>query len=174
MQVRQTVNQPNPNRSGFTLVEVLMVIAIIGILVGLTVPAVNIALRSVKQSAIALECNTLGDAVNKYNSKYGDYPPDGSDVNLMTRHLRKIFPQIAASEINLLTGALAVPAGNPAVANHAALGVPGAVMDPPEALVFFLGGFSSDPVHPFTGSGGPLRTAAGLSRHQLVRRRDSR
>jgi hypothetical protein len=32
-------------------------------------------------------------------------------------------------------------------------------MDPPEALVFFLGGFSSDPIHPFTGEGGPLAKA---------------
>ena len=156
MQVQRTVNQPRFNRSGFTLVEVLMVIAIIGILVGLIVPAVNIALKRGRTAAMALECTTIGDAVNKYNSKYGDYPPDGSDVNLLIRHLHKIFPQIATSEINLLTGALAVPAGNPIVAGVAGTGVPGAVMDPPEALVFFLGGFSSDPVHPFTGSGGPL------------------
>jgi hypothetical protein len=29
-------------------------------------------------------------------------------------------------------------------------------MDPAEALVFFLGGFSADPRRPFTGEGGPL------------------
>ncbi len=29
-------------------------------------------------------------------------------------------------------------------------------MDPTEALVFFLGGFSDDPVFPFSGKGGPL------------------
>lgn len=156
MQVHRTVNQSRPNRSGFTLVEILMVVAIIGILVGLIVPAVNVAMRGVKQRTIAMECTTIGDAVNKYNAKYGDFPPDGSDTNLMIRHLKKIFPQIAASEINLLTGVIAVPSGNPVVAAHATSGVPGAVMDPPEALVFFLGGFSSDPVHPFTGSGGPL------------------
>jgi prepilin-type N-terminal cleavage/methylation domain-containing protein len=156
MQVRRTVNQNRPNRSGFTLVEVLMVVAIIGILVGLTVPAVAIAMRSIKQRAIAMECTTIADAVNKYNAKYGDYPPDGSDRNLLLRHIKKVFPQIASSEINLLTGVMAVPSGNPIVAGVASGGVPGALMDPPEALVFFLGGFSSDPVHPFTGTGGPL------------------
>ncbi len=30
------------------------------------------------------------------------------------------------------------------------------VMDPAEALVFFLGGFSSNPQRPFTGEGGPF------------------
>ncbi|MDX1928133.1 MAG: type II secretion system protein, partial [Pirellulaceae bacterium] len=156
MQVRRTINQSRSNRSGFTLVEVLMVVAIIGILVGLIVPAVNIAFRGVKQRTIAMECTTIADAVNKYNAKYGDYPPDGSDRALVIRHIKKIFPQIATSEINLLTGALAVPSGNPIVAGISSSSVPGALMDPPEALVFFLGGFSSDPVHPFTGTGGPL------------------
>ncbi len=132
-------------RAGFTLVEILVVIAIIGVLVGLIVPAVNVAYRSVKKKAIALEVVTIADAINKYQAKYGDYPPDGSDAGVLTRHLRKVFPQIAASELTILTAG-----------SNASTGMAGAVMDPPEALVFFLGGFSDDPIHPFTGPGGPF------------------
>ena len=132
-------------KAGFTLIEVLIVITIIGILIGLLIPAVGIAYRSVRKSAIAMEVMTISNAVEKYKTKYGDYPPDGSNAAVMTRHLRKIFPQIAQSELDLLVAG-----------SNSSTGLSGAVMDPPEALVFFLGGFSTDPVHPFTGSGGPF------------------
>lgn len=149
--------QPHNNRTrrasrrGFTLIEILMVIGIIGILVGLLVPAVNMALNSVKKRAIAMEVSTLASAVDKYKEKYGDYPPDGSSFQVFRRHCLKVWPQIANSEI---TDVVSVVKNNqllpPGVAEFR-------VMDPTEALVFFLGGFSDDPVHPFTGAGGPIQ-----------------
>ncbi len=132
-------------RSGFTLVEMLVVIAIIGVLVGITVPAVMIGMRAVKRAAIAMEVQTLTDAVEQYKTKFGSYPPDGSSMARIQQHLRKAFPQIAASEFTAL--------GNAA---NCSTGAPTGVMDPGEALVFFLGGFSDDAIHPLTGPGGPL------------------
>ena len=140
-------------RSGFTLVEILVVIAIIGVLVALTVPAVNLAYRTIKKRAIALECQAIAQAVEAYRTKYDDYPPDGADQTLMTRHLRKAFPNISPTEVNLLTGTFPLPSGNLPVASGT---LTGSAMDPSEALVFFLGGFSDDPVFPFSGQGGPL------------------
>jgi prepilin-type N-terminal cleavage/methylation domain-containing protein len=136
----------NARRSGFTLVEVLVVIAIIGVLVALIVPAVNMAYRTVQQRAIALECQALAQAVEAYRNKYDDYPPDGLDQGLMKRHFGKAFPNLAPSEITLLSNP-AVVTGNAAI---------GSVMEPSEALVFFLGGFSDDPAFPFSGKGGPI------------------
>lgn len=140
-------------RSGFTLVEILVVIAIIGVLVALTVPAVNLAYRTIKKRAIALECQAIAQAVEAYRTKYDDYPPDGADVTLMTRHLRKAFPNISPTEVALITGSFPLPGGNLPVASGT---LAGSAMDPSEALVFFLGGFSDDPVFPFSGPGGPL------------------
>lgn len=133
-------------RSGFTLVEVLVVIAIIGVLVGLTVPAVNLAYKTIKKRAIALECQAIAQAVEAYRTKYDDYPPDGADPTLLARHLRKAFPNISPTEVALITSNAAVASGT----------LTGSVMDPSEALVFFLGGFSDDPVFPFSGPGGPF------------------
>lgn len=144
----------NARRSGFTLVEVLVVIAIISVLVALVVPAVYMASRAIQQRAIALECQAIAQAVEAYRNKYDDYPPDGSDLTLMARHLRKAFPNIRQSEIDLITSTVPPVAGNPLVAsgNTAIL----SAMEPSEALVFFLGGFSNDPVFPFSGKGGPI------------------
>ncbi len=144
MPIRTTTSHRprRPTRAAFTLVEVLMVVAIIGILVGLIVPAVSIALTSVKRRALAIECQTIANAIEQYKSKYGEYPPDGSNRALLIRHLQKAFPQIQQSEIDyLIAGANSTTGG---------------VMDPSEALVFFLGGFSSNPAAPFTGPGGPF------------------
>ncbi len=125
-------------KQGFTLVELLVVITIIGVLVGLTVPAVIGVRGAFERAAVKFEVQTLNDAIENYRSKYGDYPPDGSSWQVMERHFRKAFPNILSSELNLI---------NPAN---------GAQIDPAEALVFFLGGFSSDAQRPFTGSGGPI------------------
>lgn len=145
------------HRPGFTLIEVLIVIAIIGVLVGLLIPAVNIARRSVQQSAIAFEVEALANAIEQYKNKFGDYPPDGSDLNVFRRHFKKAFPNMVDSEF----AALQPP--------YSAANNGGAVMDPSEALVFCLGGFSSDPTHPFTGLGGPLVAAGAVYQYNADR-----
>jgi len=176
-----------PARSGFTLIEILVVILIIGILAGLLLPAVMQAVRTAQETAYKLEVDALADAVEKYHNKYGDYPPDGSSWQVMERHLRKAFPQILASELSLLDPSASAAlltyqgwSGNPWNANLMASIVAGVrndfdqgvtgptyfaadfkVMDPAEALVFFLGGFSSNPQRPFTGVGGPFVVTVG-------------
>jgi prepilin-type N-terminal cleavage/methylation domain-containing protein len=141
-------------RTGFTLVEVLMVVVIIGILAGLIVPAVSIALRTVKQRAIALETAAIESAIQQYKTKYEDYPPDGSSRTRWESHFRKIFPQIQPTEFTVLYA-------NSNASNG--LSANATVMDPPEALVFCLGGYSSDVTHPFTGPGGPLSLVTGTT-----------
>ncbi|MFG0263132.1 MAG: type II secretion system protein, partial [Novipirellula sp. JB048] len=123
------------SRPGFTLVEILVVITIIGILTAIAIPAINNAVRSARQTAIRMEINSLEQAVEKYREKYGDYPPDFSDVDVVTRHYRKIFPRISANDLALVTS------GD---------------IDRAEALVWALGGYSDDVQRPFTGAGGPL------------------
>ena len=153
------------DRSGFTLIEILVVITIIGVLAGLLLPAVMKAVSTAQEGAYKLEIDTLADAVEKYKNKYGDYPPDGSSWQIMERHLRKAFPQILQTELNLLDPALYASqgwSGDPWNVNsniiagirndfdqsvvtptYAAADLK--VMDPAEALVFFLGGFSARP-----------------------------
>ena len=152
------------HRPAFTLVELLMVVTIIGILVGLIVPAVYIAMRSAKSAGLAMEINTLANAIDQYKNKYGDYPPDGSNMVRFEQHFRKIFPQMLDSEFQSMHR----PANGNASDRLAKVsnGAPQGVMDPAEALVFALGGFSEDPTHPFTGSGGPFSLVPSTTSYQ--------
>jgi prepilin-type N-terminal cleavage/methylation domain-containing protein len=162
---RWTSNDVATRRPGFTLIELLIVIAILGILVALLSWGVNAARISILKSAQSAEMANIASAIEAYRNKYGDYPPDGSSWPIVEAHLRKAFPNILITELNLLNPANNV--NNDYIRNDNDVpngsytpvfpqGLP-RVFDPAEALVFFLGGFSSDPQRPLTGPGGPFK-----------------
>ena len=91
---------------GFTLVEMLVVIVIIGILASLITGAVIGARRTVKNAAIKMEIEQLQGALQKYKTLYGEYPPDFAFVtntvdddlrnasqDAVIRHLKRRFPR---------------------------------------------------------------------------------
>jgi general secretion pathway protein G len=68
--------RPTPRRRfGFTLVEMLVVIVIIGILVALLVPVIANAVRTARDAAVTSEITGLANALNAFKEKYGEYPP---------------------------------------------------------------------------------------------------
>lgn len=141
-------------RLAFTLVEVLIVIAIIGILMGLVLAGVRATSRTIQANAIAMEIQTLSQSVEAYKTKYQSYPPDGSSRTSFESHFRSVFPQMLASEFAAVYSS--TNSNAPIVS-----GTPTGAMDPAEALVFCLGGFSNNPTNPFTGPGGPLVAVPG-------------
>ncbi len=75
-------NQGSNRRSkrfltGFTIVELLTVLAIIAMLVGLLVPALNLVRNIAKETKQKAQLTTIGLALTtfKNDSDYGDYPP---------------------------------------------------------------------------------------------------
>jgi prepilin-type N-terminal cleavage/methylation domain-containing protein len=97
-----------PSPLGFTLVELLVVITIIGILAGLITAAAIHASVHAKNFVIYNELKQLEMALQAYKEKFGEYPPDfafpkagyGGMGNATTlseqaviRHLAKAFPR---------------------------------------------------------------------------------
>ncbi len=61
-------------KKGFTLIEILLVVAIIGFLVAILVPSIGNVGSDAKQKAIKGDLNTLRLAVETYRLNHGAYP----------------------------------------------------------------------------------------------------
>ena len=90
----------NRCRSGFTLVEVLVVTVMIGILIALVSTAIFPALQNAKEFAITSEAGQLGMAIEAFKSHYGvGYPPAdltepaSGGVDLLYNFVRETFPR---------------------------------------------------------------------------------
>jgi prepilin-type N-terminal cleavage/methylation domain-containing protein len=100
------------SRKGFTLVELLVVIIIIGMLASLITAAVISALGRATVASIVTDVKQLETACETYKSQYGEYPPDFAGINItytpdttiqntvrtgaqnaVLRHLTKVFPR---------------------------------------------------------------------------------
>ena len=139
----------NCRKDAFTLVEVLVVIAIIGLLAALLLPALSRAQTSAKRARIQMEIKQLVAAIESVRTNMGGgrYPPDGTNPTDTVQFLKAAFPRCPASNYpSQLTAAFS--ASSP--------------LNPSTALVFWLGGgqdptgafigFSANPQNPFDAS----------------------
>jgi prepilin-type N-terminal cleavage/methylation domain-containing protein len=148
-------NRPRRSRSGFTLLELLMVIAIIGILASLLTSAVWVVFGKARVTQVATEITQLDQALVSFKSRFGIEPPSnllipaaGAPWDTKSRAaVRALWPTFNFST-------------NGGMANNGPIHLNGA-----ECLVFFLGGmpnqitgtlsgFSKNPRTPWTFTAG--------------------
>lgn len=134
-------------RSGFTLVELLVVIVIIAVLVALLTPAVYSAVLSARQAASRVEISGLDAAMIAFRARYGSFPPSSLTISESPggwavadqAKIRGMWPQFdftRARDVNsngVMTDTL--------------------TLDASECLVFFLSSTSANVTDPFQSGG---------------------
>jgi prepilin-type N-terminal cleavage/methylation domain-containing protein len=184
MDMNHHIQHPASNiehhRRAFTLVELLVVITIIGILASLIVTAAIGAMGKAQDTRIKAEINEVANALDEYKNKTTAYPPNlqtnfGSEHDPLTpaqktqvfndlkKHMKQAFPRHQESDELLLR--LAGLSTNLAGGKQLDGG-----MTAGEALVFWLGGFSSDPKYPISGEGGPSYLASDANQDPIESR----
>jgi prepilin-type N-terminal cleavage/methylation domain-containing protein len=89
-----------PNRRAFTIVELLVVVAIIGILIGLLLPAVQVARESARQSQCGNNLKQWSLAMQTYHDVYRVLPLAGSGWTwVSTCWMPLLWPYIEQSEL---------------------------------------------------------------------------
>jgi prepilin-type N-terminal cleavage/methylation domain-containing protein len=156
LRFRHSKDRPMPKHRprGFTMVEMLVVIAIIAILAALLLPAVMMAIRTARNTAIALEIKQIDTAIEAYRLEKGDYPPNFRDPNVVRRHIVKCYPRIDQTYFQYFMNTVFPPTGPNA---YVAGGPP--LIDESESLVFWLSMTDTDAQFPFLSF--PLKDLSG-------------
>ena len=100
----ETRNSKSGRDAAFTLIELLVVLVVIGILVGLTVPAIQKALNQGRQAASLSNIRQIGMSMLLYAADNGNFfpprtttpPPAGEPSNKWPRLLYDYMPDVRA------------------------------------------------------------------------------
>ena len=163
MMTKRSLNKPHC-RTAFTLIELLIVIAIIGILIGFLVPAVSGALKRARVVSVKAEISQLETAIGKFRSVYNMDPPSSitlyetvagwaGDANSRAL-IRQLWPQF-----NFAT---------PHDINGDADSTDTHTLSQGECLVFFLGGINgNDTLGPTANNNNPgyIGACTGFSKN---------
>jgi prepilin-type N-terminal cleavage/methylation domain-containing protein len=82
-------------RAGFTLIEVLIVIAIMSILMALLLVGVGAARRAARRTAVVDEVNKLGTSVTAFKKEFNFYPPTEFRIP------EKAYPSTATASVDV-------------------------------------------------------------------------
>jgi prepilin-type N-terminal cleavage/methylation domain-containing protein len=78
-------------QSGFTLLELLTIMAIIAILAALLFPAIRNALQKTTHARALQECHQLASAFRAYHGQYGKWPVVTNATVVVDNNLRRIL-----------------------------------------------------------------------------------
>jgi prepilin-type N-terminal cleavage/methylation domain-containing protein len=158
----QVSDRKSQSPGGFTLVEILVVIAIIGMLVGLLVPAINAARATARRTVIKADMAQLVLAIERFRTSIGggQYPPDGTSTPDLQQFCTAAWPRVywiatGKSNYNATPPQVLYPTVTPDTALCFWLGgaqdSSGTTSSGASTTVRFTG-FSANPTNPFDNS----------------------
>lgn len=147
-------------RAGFTLVELLMVILIIGILVSMLAVAINPVLTTSREFAVTQEMKQMDLAIESFKTKYGFYPPSFTGFVQAPNMEAQLLPFL--NKISATHGEMSVQPGTSQSRlrywwNHYGLN-----LDDRGSLIFWLSGLGANKQFPITGNLDPIGGNAQL------------
>ena len=137
------------NSPAFTLVELLVVISIIGILAGFTIPALKSFKRTSILTQASAEMAQLETAIDSFKAAYGYYPPS----NPNDPRISPLYFELQGTKINPALGSYQTLDGSASISTNtgimmSAFGVSGFVNClKPACGPEFSYGVESQPVH---------------------------
>jgi len=95
-----------PNRSGFTLVEVLIAIAILAVISAVGVMAVNKSTENAREAKLETDIVSLNEAVQVYLASGGDLSTASTPNEVLTKMKTIVSNAASKTSINPLTGSM--------------------------------------------------------------------
>lgn len=83
MKSRQKIEKRGPSEAGFTLIEVMVVIVILGILAALVVPRVMERPEEARRTKAKLDIQSVGQALDLYRLDNHEYPTTSQGLNAL-------------------------------------------------------------------------------------------
>ena len=145
MKLNHQITSPRHSRHGFSLIELLVVIVIIGILMALILPALNGARIRARITQVSTEITQLDQALVSFENRFKSLPPSSLTIPTNAaswtaadrQSILRIWDQF---DFTTCGGLGSVAAGVSGAYPGAPIHLNGA-----ECLVFFLGGINADP-----------------------------
>ena len=150
---------------GFTLVELLVVITIIGLLAGLATGAAMYAWRQVSDTLTKAQMTQLEMALESYKQAYSEYPPMLSDEAAVMRHVTSRWKRANIGYADVLQAAGLAGADDSALIAASAVFWLGGVYD---ATSGTYTGFSADLADPLKSGGQRTETMMDFSEKNTI------